>query len=60
MDMVSYPLLIMSLGLLSEYLCVESRYRMSDSNEYESAISFWNTVENLGTITEDVVAEQKS
>ena len=30
---------------------------MSDSEEYESAISFWNTLDNLATVTEDVLGE---
>ena len=32
---------------------------MSDNEEYESAISFWNTLDNLATVTEDVVGEHQ-
>ena len=31
---------------------------MSDNEEYQSAMSFWNTLDNLATVTEDVVGEE--
>ena len=31
---------------------------MSGNEEYQSAISFWNTLDNLATVTEDVIGEE--
>jgi hypothetical protein len=31
---------------------------MSDPEEFQSAMSFWNTLDNLATVPEDVVGEE--
>ena len=31
---------------------------MSDNEEYQSAMSFWNTLDNLATVNEDVIGEE--